>query len=250
MHGRATQRLAALSGFAALAVAAAAVGFERSVPDADRSPVEVVDFYVRNHSVLLAQSLLFVVSSGIFLWFLGGLRTFLSAVEGEPARLSSAAYASGIAWIVVNLCVQAPQIALARAGAAGDLQPQVAVVVNDVGLALATIADVPVAAMVAAVAVLSLRRNGLPDWLGWLSGLVAGVHLVAWCGVVARGGPLAPGGWATFVSYPVFVGWLVAMSVVMLTSAGEEVSDDQIEGGVRGGTRAVRGGAGGMRRGW
>jgi hypothetical protein len=223
MYDRARERLAAVSGFVALAVAAVAVGFERAAPDPDQSPVEVVDFYVRNHMELLTQSLLFVISSGIFLWFLGGLRTFLSTVEGEPARLSSVAYAAGIAWIVVTLGVQAPQIALARAAAGGDLQPQVAVVVNDLGLALATIADIPVAALIAAVAVLSLRANGLPAWLGWLSVLAATAHLIAWCGILARSGPLAPGGWATFVSYPVFVVWLIAVATVMLTRAGDAV---------------------------
>jgi hypothetical protein len=217
-------RLAALSGFAALAVAAVAVGFERAVPNPDQSPGEVVDFYVRNQHELLAQSVLFVISAGIFLWFLAGLHSYLRGVEGEPPWLSSAAYAAGIAWIVVNLCVLAPQIALARS--AGDLRPQVAVVVNDLGLALATIADVPVAAMVAAVAVMSLRGNGLPVWLGWLSLLVAATHLIAFCGIATVGGPLAPGGLVTFLVYPLFVVWLAAMAVVLLRRAGSAVRRD------------------------
>lgn len=90
------QRWGAVSGFAALVLAAVAVGYERSVPDPDRTPAEVLDFYVRNGSELLAQSLLFVLSSGIFLWFLGNLHTFLARIEGRPARLASIAYAAGI----------------------------------------------------------------------------------------------------------------------------------------------------------
>lgn len=221
------QRRGAVSGFVALAVGAVAVAFERGVPDPDRSPAEVLDFYVRNGSALLAQSLLFVLSSGIFLWFLGCLRTFLARIEGQPARLSSIAYAAGIAWIVLNLAVQAPQLALARSADAG-LPPPVAVVVSDLGLALATIADVPVAVLLTAVGVLSLRDEVLPRWLGWLSVLAAAAHLAAWVGIVTDGGPLAPGGWATFVIYPVFVGWLIAVTTVMFTHTGEPVE----QGGV------------------
>ncbi|HET9139806.1 hypothetical protein [Actinophytocola sp.] len=216
------QRWGAVSGFAALVLGGVAVGFERSVPDPDRTPAEVLDFYLRNGSELLAQSLLFVLSSGLFLWFLGGLRTFLARIEGRPARMASIAYAAGIAWIVLNLAVQAPQIALARAADTG-LQPQLAVVVNDIGLALATIADVPVAVLVTAVAVLSLRDKVLPTWLGWLSALVAVAHLAGWAGIVTAGGPLSPGGWATFVIYPVFVVWLIGITTVMFTHAREPV---------------------------
>lgn len=95
--------------------------------------------------------------------------------------------------------------------------------VSDIGLALATIADIPVAVLVIAVAVLSLRDKVLPTWLGWLSVLVAVAHLAAWVGVGTDGGPLSPGGWATFVIYPVFVGWLIAITTVMFTHAREPV---------------------------
>jgi hypothetical protein len=40
----------------ALAVAGAAVTFERATPDPDQSPAEVVAFYTDHHSALLIQS--------------------------------------------------------------------------------------------------------------------------------------------------------------------------------------------------
>ena len=218
MRGVTWERWSAVSGLGALALAGVAVVFERSTPDPNPSAAEVVDFYVDNRSALLVQSLLFVLSAGLFLWFVAGLRGHLARAEGHTDRVASIAYAAGIAWITVEMAVQAPQIALARA-AAGGLDQRVAVVVNDVGLALATIADVPVAVMVACVGVLSLRTRVFPAWVGWLSVVVAALHLVAWFGVTSDSDPLAPGGWVTFVVYPAFVLWLLAVIVAMLRPA-------------------------------
>lgn len=215
MRGVTWERWAAASGLAALAFAGAAVAFERGTPDPRPSAAAVVDFYVVNRGALLVQSLLFVLSAGLFLWFVAGLRGYLARAEGHSDRVSSIVYAAGIAWITVNLAVQAPQLALARA-AAGGLDPSVTEVVNGLGLALATIAVVPAAVMVAGVGVLSLRARVFPVLTGWLSMAVAALHLVAWFGVLADDGPLAPGGWVTFVVYPAFVVWLAAVIAGML----------------------------------
>lgn len=219
MRGVTWERWGALAGLVALFIGGIAAVFERSTPNPNPSASDVVNFYVENRSALLVQSLLFVLSSGIFLWFLAGLRSRLARTEGHTDKVSSIVHAAGVTWIVINLVMQAPQIALARA-AGGELQPQVAVVVNDVGLALATIADVPVAVMVAGVGMLSFRAAGLPVWLGWLSTVVAVLHLVAWFGVVTDADPLAPGGWSTFLVYPAFVVWLLAVIAVLIGKRG------------------------------
>jgi hypothetical protein len=70
--------------------------------------------------------------------------------------------------------------------------------------------------MVVGVGVLSLRTTVFPAWVGWLSMAVVVPHLVAWFGVVADDGLLAPGGWVTFVVYPMFVVWLVVVIAVVL----------------------------------
>ena len=225
MRGTTWERWGAASGLVALAVAGVAVGFERSTPKPNQTPTEVVAFYTDHRSALLAQSLLFVLSAGIFLCFLAALRSYLARAEGHTDQLASITYAAGMAWIVLNLAVQAPQIALARAAGRG-LRPEVAVVVNDIGLALATITDIPVAVLVLTIAVLSLRANVFPAWVGWLSVLTAAVHLVAWCGILADAGPFAPGGWLTFLAYPVFVLWLLAIITTMITSTRPSTIDD------------------------
>lgn len=215
MRGTTWERWGAVSGLAALAVAGAAVAFERSTPNPDPSPAELVAFYAEQHNALLAQSLLFVLSAGLLLWFLASLRAFLARTEGHTDRISAIAHAAGLTWILLNLATQAPQIALARA-ADDNLPPDTTAIVNDIGLALATIADVPLAVLLVATGVLSFRSASLPQWLGWLSMPAAAVHLIAWFGIVTDSGPLAPGGWATFAVYPVFVVWLLAIITVMI----------------------------------
>ena len=66
---------------------------------------------------------------------------------------------------------------------------------------------------------LSWRAHAFPAWVGWLSVLTALVHLLAWFGVIVDTGPLAPGGWVTFVVYPVFVVWLITIITTMITHA-------------------------------
>lgn len=207
-----------MSGLAALAFGGAAVVFERSEPGGDPSPGELVDFYLANRTELLVQSVLFVLSAGAFLLFTAGLRGYLDRAEGHSGRMSSVVYAAGLVWVALEMVMQAPQIALARA--AGELAPQVTSVVNDVGVALAAIAYVPVVVLVAMVGVCAFLTDAFPAWVGWLSSLAAVAHLLAWVGVALDGGPFVPGGWAPFVVYPVFVVWLVAVIAVMISRAG------------------------------
>ncbi len=49
----------------------------------------------------------------------------------------------------------------------------------------------------------------------WFCMAVSVPHLMAWCGVLADNGPLAPGGWAAFVMY------LACVAVGMLRSNRE-----------------------------
>lgn len=151
-----------------------------------------MDFYLANRAELLVQSVLFVLSAGVFLLFMAGLRGYLDRAEGHSGRMSS--------------------------------------VVNDVGRALATIADVPVVVLVAMVGVFAFLTDAFPAWVGWLSLLAAVSHLLAWVGVAVDGGPFVPGGWVTFVVYPVFVVWLVAVIAVMISRAGPRRQERSAQG--------------------
>src|SRR5512132_3625248 len=108
---------------------------------------------------MLAQSMLFLAGAALYLWYLGSLRTHLHGAEGGTGRLSAVAFGAGTVWVGVNMVAQAFQIGLAADPAAGAP----AALVGTMN-AVFTIAALPLAMMMAAVATVSLRYRAFPAW--------------------------------------------------------------------------------------
>jgi len=70
-------RWGAASGYLAFALGIAAAGFERGAPPANAPVEQALAYFVKYRTQLLTQSLLFVLSAGVLLWFIGSLRSFL-----------------------------------------------------------------------------------------------------------------------------------------------------------------------------
>jgi hypothetical protein len=221
MHEMTTERWGAATGFAALAAGAVGGALEPGFPSTDDAAV-IADFVADHRGALLAQSMLFVISAGIFLWFVGSLRSFLLRAEGATGRLSGVAFGAGIAWAGASMAGQAPQITQALTSEAGR-QPDLVATMGDLGFAMITISNLPLAVMLAAVAVLSFRKNAFPSWVGWLSVVAAVGYLVLSFGIVVDSGPLAPTGWLTYTLYPVFALWLIPATTVMIARIGTTV---------------------------
>jgi hypothetical protein len=100
------------------------------------------------------------------------------------------------------------------------MAPATAAVLADLGYVMVTIANVPLAVMFAAVAVVSLRTRIFPTWLGWLAVLAAAAALALSFAVVDPTGPLAPQGWVSYVLYPASIVWLVPAVTVMIRRLG------------------------------
>jgi Domain of unknown function (DUF4386) len=218
MDGTRWERLGAASGFAALLAGAAAVVFERGPVNANDPPATIAAYFADNQAALRAQGLLFLVGGGIFLWFLGSLRSFLARAEGGTGRLATVALAAGVASTVVTVVALTFQVGLAAASG-GTGQPALVAVMD----ALFTAANVPLAVMLVAVALVSLRTGALPAWLGWLSVAAAAAQLAPSLGIVLDGGPLAFDGWlAAYLPYPLYVVWLACATAVMLRRIGRQ----------------------------
>jgi hypothetical protein len=210
------QRWGAASGFAVLALGAAAAAIDAGTVSV-RDPVETITAYFSdNRTALLAQSLLFVIGAGIFVWFLGSLRSFLARAEGPTGRLSEVAFGAGVAYVAISLGAQAGQIGLAMASEVAPVQPALL----GTTWALFTIASVPLAVMLAATAAVAFRTKVFPAWLAWLSLAVAAAYLMLLCGIVVESGPLSPTGWVTYAPYPLYGLWLVSATVVMVRRLG------------------------------
>ncbi len=204
------ERWGAASGFAALVLSGAALAFERGGPPVGAGDLEIARFFTANRDALVTQSLLFITGSAALLWWFGSLRAFLLRVEGAPGRLSALAFGAGLTFTALNLLAQAFQLGLA-------LQPSTGIPPALLGTALAVfaIANLPLAVLLAAVAVATFRKGAFPRWLGWLT-VVAAAAAVALTGTVAvEDGPWATGGAVNGLLYLGFVGWLAATAIVL-----------------------------------
>ena len=212
------QRWAAGSGFAGLGFGAAAVALERPWP-ATSDPAAFPAFLAGNRDAILAQSMLFVISAGCFMWFLASLRSFLVQAEGGTGRLSTLAFTAGMIGYGLNVIGQAPQITLTLPAASG-MAPGSAALLTDLGYVMLVVANIPLAVMYAAVAVVSLRTKVFPTWLGWLAVLAGAAALGLSFAVVDPAGPLAPQGWASYLLYPAAIVWLIPATTLMIRRIG------------------------------
>lgn len=208
MNERKWERYGAASGFAMVVLGAAATVFERT-------PVTAAD-YAANRTALLTQSMLFLAGAAVSLWFIGSLRTYLMRFEGGTGRLTAVAFGSGLAWITLNMAAQTFQI-----GVASDPKGDAQIALLETMNATFTVASLPLAVMLVAVAVVSLRYRAFPPWLAWFAVLAAGAQAVLWLATVIQSGPLASDGWLSFALYPFFLIWLVPATVLMIRRAGE-----------------------------
>jgi hypothetical protein len=217
MNETRAERWGAASGFAVLLAGAAAVVFERGPVSASDPGSEIAGYFAANQAALRAQGLLFLIGAGFFLWFLGSLRSFLIRAEAGTGRLSTVALAAGVASTMLTVVALAFQVGLAAA-ANGEAQPALVGIMG----ALFTVANLPLAVMLIAVAVLSFRTGAFPAWLGWLSILAAAAQLLPTFGIVLDGGPMAVDGWlAAYLPYPLYVVWLASATVAMLRRIGK-----------------------------
>jgi len=209
------ERWGAASGYVVLALGIAAAAFERGAPPAGAPVEETVAFLTTYRTELLAQSLLFVLSAGAYLWFFGSLRAFLRRGEGQAGTLSDIAYAAGAVWTGLQMVFQSVQVTLAMA-TGRSMEPAIAAMFSNLAYALSVVAYVPLAAMLGAVAAVSLRSRVLPAWIGWLSLVMAAAHLAMSAGIVVDTGPLVPGGALTYLLYLSMPIWLVAVTTAMV----------------------------------
>jgi hypothetical protein len=180
-------------------------------------------FVATYRTELLMQSLLFVLSAGVYLWFFGSLRSFLLRAEGKPGRISTIAFGAGVSVVGMQLVFQSVQVALALGADEPGASARVGML-SDLAYALSVIAYVPMAIVLAAVAVVSFRTRAFPVWVGWLSAIVSAMNLCLTAGIVMDSGPLVPGGGLTYGRYLLMVVWLLVVTTIMVMRLGQQTS--------------------------
>jgi hypothetical protein len=224
MTGTRFEKLSAATGYAALLCGIGAVALERPWPSTT-DPAALPVFLADNHAAILGQSLLFLISAGFFLWFLGSLRSYLLAREAGTGRVTMIAFTAGMISYGLTIAGQAPQITLTLPAQA-SVDPALAVLLTDLGYVMLLVANIPLAVMFTAIAVVSLRNAAFPTWLGWIAAVAAVAAVVLPFAVVDPTGPLAPQGWMSYLLYLAPIVWLIPATTVMITRIGRSTVDD------------------------
>ena len=224
-----TERWNGASGYVVIVLGIAGAAFERGSPPFTAPIEEVVAFWSRDQRELLAQSVMFVLSAGAYLWFFGSLRSVLMRAEAGAGTLSTIAFGAGIVSAGLQMILQCFQAALAVAGP-GTLERGVVGLFGSLGWALSVIAYVPMAVMLGAVAAVSFAHRAFPRWLAWFSCLASLAHFVMTLGLVVESGPLVPGSAATYALYAIALLWLIATTTVMVFGMNRTPDPDSTGG--------------------
>ena len=210
---RLEERLAPLDGIAAVVLWVAGVAIlqgKANEPPSDASGARALAFFQVHTGTVLVGTFLFGAGSLFFLWFLGLIRAQLGPAEGGARRVSSIAYAAGIAMAICLLLTPAAH----AAGAINNvgLSPDAAQVYLGLNAGFYWAAGLSGAVFLLATGLTSLSTGAFPAWLAWAS-----IALAVWLLVV----PIA---WIALVyAFPV---WLIVVSLLLWTRSRSDSRPD------------------------
>jgi hypothetical protein len=213
------ERVGALTGvlFVVFLVVSFAIVSD-SPPQLDDPVADIRDFYVSNSSSLEASAYLTGIAAFFFLWFLGSLRLTLGRADpgGRLARIVMPAGALMLALALVNAAVN--DVLAIRIAAESD--QAVIRALYDLQAIAISFAAFPLAALVAATSVVSLRSRLLPPALTWLGLLLTPAWLLQGVALFVETGTFSPTGDYGLIVFLVWVAWVLALSGVLFLRAG------------------------------
>lgn len=213
------ERLAAATGIAFAVVGAIGLLIVPLPPEPGASAEAITSYFTENRSRLLAQVWILGLAGVFFLWFLGSLRSYLRAAEGETGRLSAVVFGAGIAAFAAFGTGTGVAGALAHS-VAQEADPGVTVALERFAQMALAGTSFPLFVLLVAASLVSGRTRAFPAWLGWLGWVLAALALVASTAVFFDDGALAPGGMIGFVLFGAFLLWFAAASAVLTRRSG------------------------------
>ena len=115
MSEHSAERWNAASGYLVILLGVAGAAFERGSPPLTAPIAELVAFWSTYQRELLAQSVMFVLSAGAYLWFFGSLRSVLMRAERGSGTLSTITFGAGVVSAGLQMILQCLQTAIADA---------------------------------------------------------------------------------------------------------------------------------------
>lgn len=181
---------------------------------------EVRKFLVDERDSLQAAAFFTGLAAIALLWFLGTLRAELRALEGGAGRLTEIAFGSGIA--LLALALAGAGLAVAPTLHAQQLNPSTLRALYDSQTYVYAMTAFPAAGLTAGSAAILLRTGALSRAAGVLGVVTAAVSVIS--GVALYGESdsfLSIGGGIGFVSFLLFILWVLVTSVALLMGVRE-----------------------------
>ena len=166
------------------------------------SAEDVQEFYRDGSSRIAAGAYISTLSSFFLLLFAGSLRRRLMSKQPGQEWISAVAFGGAVASSgIIIIGSVAMNVGAARAGTAGELGPNAAMLVYDLyGAVVGQGLPISMAALIAATAAVAFRTVVFSRWVAWASVIIA----------VAL---LTPYNWALVV---LIIPWFAVLSIIML----------------------------------
>ena len=215
-------------------------------PDVSASADEWHSYFTDETGGIRAGVVLVSISLFFFIWFLGSVSSALRVIEGSP-RLPTVAFGGGII-AVASLFLIATMISTA-AFRPEDTSPELTRALNDVGLMAAVPGIAGICALLGATALVILRSDALPGWLGWLAALAAVAQPLGFGALFTDSGAFAADGeLALFLPFILGLATLVALSWQLVVLARDaERGGPGLRGRITGAVTGAAEGAQGKR---
>ena len=194
-------------GLLAFALLIVGFGLAGATPKLGASSDAVTSYVTRSNAQTWTGVYLEVLGKVLFIVLAARLWAVLRHAEGDAAWLSTTALAAALTGVVVILAADFTSSSAAFYAGRRGLDPAIVGALYDVQQFADLFFGAVNVVFFATVAVLVLRRNALPTWLGWMAGVVAAALVVTV--------PFGPGDSMEVPHFLAFL-WLVAVSVLMI----------------------------------
>lgn len=201
------QRISALTGIAFAILMVVAFSVQGILPQADEPQAEVARYFSTYHNDVMGGVVMRIAAGIFFLWFIGTLRSVLAEAEGGTARLANVAFGAGILMLAAGLGAMASLASIAYNAERG-VDPNFAGSMMSMTHIFFVGGAMGMAWLLFATAFVVVRTRVFSRWVA-STGTVIGVIAVV-LGIVA------PAGTSGTSAYPLFILWIVALSILMM----------------------------------
>jgi hypothetical protein len=201
------QRLSALTGIVFAILMVVAFSVQGILPQADDPQADVVRYFSTYHDDVMGGVVLRVAAGIFFLWFVGTLRSVLATAEGGTARLANVAFGAGVLMLAAGMGAMASLASIAYNAERG-IDPSFASSMMAMTHIFFVGGAMGMAWLLFATAFVVFRTRVFSRWVASTGTII---------GLIAIGlGIVAPAGTSGVSAYPLFILWVIAVSILMM----------------------------------